>query len=155
MVERTLYLSSTTSHTHYYQDPKRPSIKMAALPSSSSSRAPNSVATPTPTSSAMSVVDAWKEAVEKYQKSLSKKDQVQVLQTSTGPADVVKDIEQWHEKLNKSKSTKLAAAISGGLARLQQFTSSIDMLAQGSPQPGCLLWGSIKFALTVCFSIRS
>lgn len=37
-------------------------------------------------------------------------------------------------------------------SRLQRFTASIDMLAQGSPAPGCLLWGSIKFALTVCVS---
>lgn len=125
---------------------------MAALSSPSSSRAPISTATPAPISSATLVIDAWKEAVEKYQKTLSKKDQLQVLQTPTGPADVVKDIEKWHEKLDKTKSTKVAAAISSGLARLQRFTTSIDMLAQGSSKAGCLLWGSIKFALTVCVS---
>ena len=122
---------------------------MAALSSSSST--PNATVTPTPTSPVTPVLDAWKEAVEKYQKSLSKKDQLQV-QMPMGPADVVKEIEQWHLKQSKSKSAKLAAVVGGGLARLQRFTASIDMLAQGSPAPGCLLWGSIKFALTVCVS---
>lgn len=76
--------------------------------------------------------------MEKYQKSLSKKDQRQV-QMSTGPEDVVKEIEDWHLEKSKSKSTKVAAAVGGGLVRLQRFTASIDMLAQGSPAPGCLL----------------
>lgn len=104
--------------------------------------------TPVPGSRDTPVIDAWKEAREKYKKTLSKKDQLQV-QITTGPADVVKEIESWHLKVNNSKSTKFAAAVGGGLARLQRFSASIDMLAQGSPAPGCLLWGSIKFALTV------
>lgn len=95
------------------------------------------------------IVDAWKKAVETYKKSLTQKDQTKI-QMSTGPRDVVKDIEEWQRKQSKRKSVKVATAVSSGLARLQRFTASIDMLAQGSPAPGCLLWGSIKFVLTVC-----
>lgn len=89
---------------------------MAAL-SSSSSSAPNATGTPAPSSSNTPVLDAWKDAVEEYQKTLSRKEQLQV-QTPTGPADVVKEIETWHLKQSKSKSTKLAAAVGGSLARL-------------------------------------
>lgn len=122
---------------------------MAALPALSS--APNATMTPVSSSRDTAVIDAWKEAGEKYKKSLSKKDLLQV-QIPTGPADIVKEIESWHLKVNNSKSTKVATAVGRGLAQLQRFTASIDMLAQGSPAPGCLLWGSIKFALTVYLS---
>ncbi|KAF6227691.1 hypothetical protein HO173_012021 [Letharia columbiana] len=64
----------------------------------------------------------------------------------TGPEDVVNEIEKWHERHSDSK---VAAGVRGGLVRLQRFSASIDMLAQGTPSPGCLLWGSIKFVLTI------
>lgn len=95
------------------------------------------------------IVDAWKKALETYKKSLPQKDQTRI-QMSTGPRDVVKDIEEWQLKQSKRKSMKVATVVGSGLARLQRFTASIDMLAQGSPAPGCLLWGGIKFVLTVC-----
>lgn len=64
----------------------------------------------------------------------------------TGPEDVVNEIERWRKKHSDSK---FAAGVRAGLVRLQRFSASIDMLAQGTPDPGCLLWGSIKFVLTV------
>lgn len=64
----------------------------------------------------------------------------------TGPEDVVNEIEKWQKRHSDSK---VAAGVRSGLVRLQRFSASIDMLAQGTPSPGCLLWGSIKFVLTV------
>lgn len=95
------------------------------------------------------IIDAWKKALETYKKFLPQK-HLDRIQMATGPGDVVKDIEEWQLKQSKRKSIKVAAVVCSGLDRLQRFTASIDMLAQGSPAPGCLLWGSIKFVLTVC-----
>ena len=92
---------------------------------------------------------AWKKALKTHRKSLPQKDQDQI-KMPTEPADLVHEIEKWQQKQIKSKYRKVAAVVNNGLARLQRFNSSIDLLAQGSPAPGCLLWGSIKFVLTVC-----
>lgn len=94
------------------------------------------------------IIDAWKQALETYKKSLPEKDQKRI-KMPTGPRDVVKDIETWQLKQSNRKSAKVATAVGSGLARLERFTDSIDMLAQGCPDPACLLWGSIKFVLTV------
>lgn len=64
----------------------------------------------------------------------------------TGPEDVINEIDKWHKRHSDSK---VAAGVRFGLGQLQRFNASIDMLAQGTPSPGCLLWGSIKFVLTV------
>ena len=90
-------------------------------------------------------VVAFKNARDTYRKSLSEKDLKRIMLPS-GPEDVVNDIEQWHKRHLDSKVT---ASIRSGLGQLQRFSASIDMLAQGAPSPGCLLWGSIKFVLTV------
>ena len=70
----------------------------------------------------------------------------------TGPEDVVNEIDKWHKRHSDSK---VAATVRFGLGQLQRFNASIDMLAQGTPSPGCLLWGSIKFVLTVSFIFHS
>lgn len=88
---------------------------------------------------------AFRNARDTYRKSLSEKDMKRIM-IPTGPEDVVNEIERWQKKHSDSK---FAAGIRAGLARLQRFSASIDMLAQGTPDPGCLLWGSIKFVLTV------
>ena len=64
----------------------------------------------------------------------------------TGPEDVVNEIEKWQKR---HVDSTVAAGVRAGLVRLQKFSASIDMLAQGAPSPGCLLWGTIKFVLTV------
>ncbi len=66
-----------------------------------------------------------------------------------GPGDVLHQIDDWQRKQFVSRYTKVAKGIKSGIARIQRFSSSIDMLAPGSTSPACLLWGSIKFVLTV------
>lgn len=88
---------------------------------------------------------AFRNARDTYRKSLSEKDMKRIM-VPTGPEDVVNDIEKWEQGHSESK---LAAGVRVGLIHLQRFGASIDMLAQGTPSPGCLLWGSIKFVLTV------
>lgn len=88
---------------------------------------------------------AFRNARDTYRKSLSRKDKERIM-VPTGPENIVDEIERWQKRHSDSK---FAAGIRAGLVRLQRFSASIDMLAQGTPDPGCLLWGSIKFVLTV------
>ena len=72
----------------------------------------------------------------------------------TGPKDVANEVEKWQCRQSASRYARVAAAVRAGLGRMERFSASIDMLAQGSPDPGCLLWGSIKFVLTVGISLH-
>lgn len=98
-----------------------------------------------------SITTAWKNALDSYRKSVPKEDLEQI-QQSTSPQDILTYIESLksHQKLlNVSKSVRAVRACS---EKLQRYSGAIDILAQGASQPGCLLWGSIKFALTVLMS---
>ena len=88
---------------------------------------------------------AFRNARDTFRKSLSEKDMKRIM-IPTGPEDVVNEIDKWHKR---HLDSKFAASVRFGLGQLQRFNASIDMLAQGTPSPGCLLWGSIKFVLTV------
>lgn len=94
-------------------------------------------------------VIAWKNALKIYRESLSQKE-LKRISVPTNPEDVVYEVEKWERKQSKSKYLRVASRVRGGIARLQRFSGAIDMLAQGSGDLGCLLWGSIRFVLVVC-----
>jgi len=100
---------------------------------------------PVPKAGDTATIVAFRNARDTYRKSLSEKDMKRIM-IPTGPEDVVNEIEKWQRR---HLDSKVAAGVRAGLVRLQRFSASIDMLAQGTPSPGCLLWGSIKFVLTV------
>lgn len=66
-----------------------------------------------------------------------------------GPEDVLEEIKKWQSRQAKSKFYKFADKVQDGMSRLQKFNRAIDLIGQGTPAPGCLLWGSIVFVLTV------
>lgn len=66
-----------------------------------------------------------------------------------GPEDVLEEIKKWQSRHAKSKYSKVADGVQAGISQLQKFNRAIDMIAQGSPAPGCLVWGSIIFVVTV------
>ena len=100
---------------------------------------------PVPKAGNTATITAFRNARDTFRKSLSEKDMKRIM-IPTGPEDVVNEIDKWHKRHSDSK---VAATVRFGLGQLQRFNASIDMLAQGTPSPGCLLWGSIKFVLTV------
>ena len=100
---------------------------------------------PVPKGGNTATIVAFRNARDTFRKSLSEKD-IKRIMIPTGPEDVVNEIDKWH---NRHSDSKVAAGVRFGLGQLQRFSASIDMLAQGTPSPGCLLWGSIKFVLTV------
>ena len=91
---------------------------------------------------------AWKTAINTFRKSLTDKEFNSVT-TPITPQDVVHEVERWQLQQSNSRHAKVCAAVRNGLVRMDRFTGAIDVLAQGTPAPGCLLWGGIKVALTV------
>ena len=106
---------------------------------------------PSPQAGESATTIAWRNALNSYRKSLSDKDFKRIM-IPARPEDVANEIEKWQCRQSASRYARVAAAVRAGVGRLQRFSDSIDMLAQGSPSPGCLLWGSIKFVLTVGIS---
>ena len=95
-----------------------------------------------------SAVLAWERALGSLKKSLPSKD-LKRLQLPVSPNDLVQHVEAW--LASKPGKTRKAIDVMGQTAsRIQRFSGCIDQLAQGSPAPATLLWGSIKFVLTVC-----
>ena len=91
---------------------------------------------------------AFRRARDTFRKSLPEKEMKKVMMPAR-PDDVLEEIEKWQRRQAKSKYHQIASNIRAGLSRLQKFHSAIDLLAQGSPDPATLLWGGIKFVLTV------
>ena len=120
-----------------------------AVPSGDRSRSLISrPSSPSPQAGESATSIAWRNALNSYRKSLSDKDFKRIT-IPAGPEDVANEVEKWQCRHSASRYARVAAAIRAGVGRMQRFSASIDMLAQGSPAPGCLLWGSIKFVLTV------
>ena len=103
---------------------------------------------PSPQAGESATTIAWRSALDSYRKSLSDKDFKRIM-IPAGPEDIANEVEKWQSRQAASRYARVAAAVRAGVGRLERFSASIDMLAQGSPDPGCLLWGSIKFVLTV------
>lgn len=62
---------------------------------------------------------------------------------------MLNELEQWQAKRVGSKHSKVIDQVRDGLARMQSFNRALDPIAQGTPFPGCLVWGSVVFLLTI------
>ena len=91
---------------------------------------------------------AWRNARDTYRKSLADKDFDRIM-IPARPDDVLKEIEKWQSRQKKSKYSKVADGVQAGISKLRKFDRALDLIAQGTPSPGCLVWGSIIFVLTV------
>ena len=96
----------------------------------------------------ISTTQVWEKALRSLKKSLPPKD-LKRLQLPVSPEDLIYYVETW--LASKPGKTRKAFNVMGQtVSRVQRFSSCVDQLAQGSPAPATLLWGSIKFVLTVC-----
>ena len=91
---------------------------------------------------------AWRNARDTYRKSLPEKDLKRIM-VLAGLDDVLKEITKWQGGQSKSKYCRVADGIQVGISQLEQFKHAVDLIAQGRPAPGGLVWGSIRFVLTV------
>lgn len=98
---------------------------------------------------------AWENAMKSLRKSLPPKDLKQ-LQSPIRPEDLVDHVQAWNTS-KQGRTRKSVEFMQDTVSRIQRFSGCIDQLAQGIPDPACLLWGSIRFALTVrvCYSSRN
>ena len=137
--------------------PAESSASRLHFPVTVDTRAPYPItrpSSPSPQAGESATTIAWRNALNSYRKSLSDKDFKRIM-IPAGPQDVANEVERWQCRQSASRYARVAAAVRAGVGRMQRFSASIDMLAQGSPSPGCLLWGSIKFVLTVGISHHS
>lgn len=126
---------------------RRADIPLSPRPGSlanTTSRAASPAATGTGSAAAI----AWKKAIQNLEKSLPEKDFKRIC-TITSPEDILKQLEIWQIKRRTSKLDAVIDQVRDGLARMQSFNRALDVLAQGSPSPGCMVWGSIVFVLTM------
>lgn len=91
------------------------------------------------------ILVAYDDALEKFRKSLPAKDLKQ-LQSPVRPEELVLQLERWE---SRAKTNRAVSAVLNGVARIKRFNECVDQLAQGLPHPASLVWGSIKFVLTV------
>lgn len=99
-------------------------------------------------SSSNTTIEAWKSALADYKRSVPKKDYQQI-QQSTSAQDVVTYVEELQRKEQHRQHASLLEIIGKHIGRFERFSQAVDMLAQGSPSPACLIWGSIKFAIVL------
>lgn len=104
--------------------------------------------TPVAGSGATTITDAWQKAVATFTKSLPPK-HLQKIQSQTTPRDIVAQMKEWEQVHKKTGRATLTRAFEACINRVEKFSAAIDQLAQGSPQPACLLWGCIRFVLLV------
>lgn len=102
---------------------------------------------PTPT------VLAWENAMVSLRKSLSPKDLKQI-QSPIRPEDLVDHVDVWNASKNGG-TRKSVNLMQDAVTRVHRFSGCIDQLVQGVPDAACLLWGSVRFVLTVRVNISS
>ena len=67
----------------------------------------------------------------------------------TRPGALLDYIEERQRHENRSKLRRLLNKASGVGSRFEKYQHALDLMAQGTPMPGCLIWGSITLALKV------
>lgn len=96
------------------------------------------------------VIASWKNALASFRRSI-RKHEFEQIQQSTSPQDLMNFIESIQKSEQAGNESTTLLAIKACVHRLRKFGGALDVLAQGTPQPGCLIWGSIKLALTVLY----
>ncbi len=94
-------------------------------------------------------VQAWRSALEQVEQDCGSDVVGKLIMQETKPGHLLDYIQQRQEKESRSKFSKLLGKISTMADVLDRFQSALDVISQGTPQPGCLLWGSIRLVLEV------
>ena len=91
---------------------------------------------------------AFQRALATIKQTLPEKVLDEILSENT-PGEMVAKIQVCEQSHKRTKFAKVGRSLEACISRVEQFSGAIDQLAQGSPQPACLLWGCIKFVFTV------
>ncbi|KAL8823762.1 MAG: hypothetical protein Q9191_005572 [Dirinaria sp. TL-2023a] len=90
--------------------------------------------------------NAWLIAISECEQELDPKT-VAEIKPFTQPRDLLDYIKQRQNKEHRSKIRQLLSKVSSFGFRFEKYQSALDLIAQGTPMPGCLIWGSIRLAL--------
>lgn len=94
-------------------------------------------------------VEAWHSAVKRFEQDCGSKVVEKLITQETKPEQLVNYIEERQQKESRSKFCRLLKRRSSIGERFARYQSALDVLAQGTPSPGCLIWGSIRMVLEV------
>ena len=96
----------------------------------------------------LSVDQVWRSALKQYERDCGP-DVVTDILKSKNPQDLLDYVEERRQKESRSKFQKLLSNVHTFGKRFEGYHSALDVIAQGVPFPGCLLWGSIRLVLGV------
>ncbi|KAL8789675.1 MAG: hypothetical protein Q9195_006728 [Heterodermia aff. obscurata] len=91
--------------------------------------------------------DTWQRAIRSHEQRFTSKDLVEIKKT-TKPDDLLGFITTFDVANDESNISRIARRIGMLGVYFSNYEHSLNMIAQGLPSPGCLVWGSIKFTLT-------
>ena len=97
--------------------------------------------------------DVWQQAILSHETRFAPEDLVEIKKTAK-PDDLLGFIKTFEVSDDKSKISQIAKHIGMLGTYLNTYEHSLDMITQGLPSPGCLIWGSIKVVLSVSASLR-
>ena len=102
----------------------------------------------TPQSSTVSADDAWRQALRECEQEVPSDLLPRIQQRAT--AEYIDEYVKQRQNIEKgSKIRGLLGDASKVVPYFKQYQSALDLIAQGAPSPCCLIWGTVRFALTV------
>ena len=103
--------------------------------------------------SSSSMRHAWQSAILKHENRFTPEDLAEIKKT-TKPDDLLGFIKTLDVRDDKSNVSQIARRIGMLGSYFNTYEHSLDMITQGLPSPGCLIWGSIKLVLSVSGFLR-
>ncbi|KAK6334656.1 hypothetical protein TWF718_010104 [Orbilia javanica] len=98
--------------------------------------------------------DLFQDALRKFTDSLSPADR-QSLPANPNLKDIVNFVSDANKLSSKRKSREYGERIQPFLNALHQFTGTIDVMIQSNPEITSLVWGSVKFFMTIVIAHNS
>lgn len=91
---------------------------------------------------------AWQAALQHHEAEFAPEDLAEI-KKSPNPEDLLQFIKTLEVKHDRSRLSKLLRSIGGLGQYFKTYQRALDIVAQGLPSPGCLVWGCIRVVLSV------
>ncbi|KAK6354415.1 hypothetical protein TWF730_008821 [Orbilia blumenaviensis] len=95
--------------------------------------------------------DQLQDALQEFTNGLSLEDR-QNLPANPGLKDIVNFISDANRLSAKGKSRRYGERIQPFLEALRQFTGTVDVMVQSNPEIASLVWGTVKFFMTIAIA---
>ena len=91
---------------------------------------------------------AWHSAIKQHEANFSPSDLTEIKKTK-GPNDLLGFIQGLEVEKDRYKLSTLLRTIGALAPHFKAYQRALDVIAQGLPGSGCLIWGCIRTVLTV------